>query len=51
MIRIVGTKEGIDKAVHEIQVISDIQVLCLIIIWLYLIEIYNYNYRGISKMY
>lgn len=26
MIRIVGTKEGIDKAHHEIQVISDIQV-------------------------
>ena len=25
-IRIVGTKEGIDKAVHEIQIISDIQV-------------------------
>ena len=26
MIRIVGTKENIDKAHHEIQVISDIQV-------------------------
>jgi len=26
LIKIVGTKEGIDKAMHDIQVISDIQV-------------------------
>jgi hypothetical protein len=26
VIKIFGTKEGIDKAMHEIQVISDIQV-------------------------
>lgn len=30
-IRIVGTKEGVDSARHEIQIISDEQVSCKII--------------------
>lgn len=31
IIKIFGTKEGIDKAMHEIQVISDIQVCWIIL--------------------
>ena len=34
-VTVIGTKEGVDKAIHEIQVISDEQVL----VFLYLINL------------